>query len=104
MLGINADACEALAALSVEVEPASRGEWLGEFRDCDKIEYDRVIAGVFEAQYFCLRKHPHSPSAASTETVEELTQSLMPRPAPGARRSKETTAALSPDRKAQVSR
>jgi ketol-acid reductoisomerase len=37
-----------------------------------------AIAGVFEAQYKCLRAHGHSPSEAFNETVEELTQSLMP--------------------------
>jgi ketol-acid reductoisomerase len=37
-----------------------------------------AIAGVFEAQYNALRKHGHSPSEAFNETVEELTQSLMP--------------------------
>lgn len=37
-----------------------------------------AIAGVFEAQYHCLRKNGHSPSEAFNETVEELTQSLMP--------------------------
>jgi ketol-acid reductoisomerase len=37
-----------------------------------------AIAGVFEAQYECLRAHGHSPSEAFNETVEELTQSLMP--------------------------
>jgi ketol-acid reductoisomerase len=37
-----------------------------------------AIAGVFEAQYNCLRKNGHSPSEAFNETVEELTQSLMP--------------------------
>jgi ketol-acid reductoisomerase len=37
-----------------------------------------AIAGVFEAQYNCLRKHGHSPSEAFNETVEELTESLMP--------------------------
>lgn len=37
-----------------------------------------AIAGVFEAQYNVLRKHGHSPSEAFNETVEELTQSLMP--------------------------
>jgi ketol-acid reductoisomerase len=37
-----------------------------------------AIAGVFEAQFNCLRKHGHSPSEAFNETVEELTQSLMP--------------------------
>jgi ketol-acid reductoisomerase len=36
------------------------------------------LAGVLEAQYHLLRKHGHSPSEAFNETVEELTQSLMP--------------------------
>ena len=37
-----------------------------------------ALAGMFEAQYDVLRKHGHSPSEAFNETVEELTQSLMP--------------------------
>jgi ketol-acid reductoisomerase len=37
-----------------------------------------AIAGVFEAQYGVLRSNGHSPSEAFNETVEELTQSLMP--------------------------
>ncbi len=37
-----------------------------------------AIAGIFEAQYNTLRKNGHSPSEAFNETVEELTQSLMP--------------------------
>lgn len=37
-----------------------------------------ALAGMFEAQYQVLRKHGHSPSEAFNETVEELTQSLMP--------------------------
>ncbi|MBS1978309.1 MAG: ketol-acid reductoisomerase [Bacteroidetes bacterium] len=37
-----------------------------------------AIAGIFEAQYEVLRSHGHSPSEAFNETVEELTQSLMP--------------------------
>jgi ketol-acid reductoisomerase len=37
-----------------------------------------AIAGVFEAQFNCLRKNGHSPSEAFNETVEELTESLMP--------------------------
>ena len=36
------------------------------------------IQGVFSAQYDVLRKNGHSPSEAFNETVEELTQSLMP--------------------------
>ena len=37
-----------------------------------------ALAGVMEAQYNLLRKKGHSPSEAFNETVEELTQSLMP--------------------------
>jgi ketol-acid reductoisomerase len=37
-----------------------------------------AIQGIFEAQYNILRKRGHSPSEAFNETVEELTQSLMP--------------------------
>jgi ketol-acid reductoisomerase len=37
-----------------------------------------AVQGIFEAQYMTLRKYGHSPSEAFNETVEELTQSLMP--------------------------
>ncbi|HEX5555006.1 MAG TPA: ketol-acid reductoisomerase [Chitinophagaceae bacterium] len=37
-----------------------------------------AIQGIFAAQYETLRSHGHSPSEAFNETVEELTQSLMP--------------------------
>lgn len=37
-----------------------------------------ALAGLFEAQYNVLRKNGHSPSESFNETVEELTQSLMP--------------------------
>lgn len=37
-----------------------------------------AIAGIFEAQYEVLRANGHTPSEAFNETVEELTQSLMP--------------------------
>ncbi|MEL7021779.1 MAG: ketol-acid reductoisomerase, partial [Bacteroidota bacterium] len=37
-----------------------------------------AIQGIFEAQYTVLRQRGHSPSEAFNETVEELTQSLMP--------------------------
>lgn len=36
-----------------------------------------ALAGMFEAQYNCLRSHGHTPSEAFNETVEELTQSLI---------------------------
>jgi ketol-acid reductoisomerase len=37
-----------------------------------------AIQGILQAQYEVLREHGHSPSEAFNETVEELTQSLMP--------------------------
>ena len=37
-----------------------------------------LLRGAMEAQYEVLRQHGHSPSEAFNETVEELTQSLMP--------------------------
>lgn len=37
-----------------------------------------AIAGIMEAQYNLLRKNGHTPSEAFNETVEELTQSLIP--------------------------
>lgn len=37
-----------------------------------------AIQGIFAAQYQTLRSNGHSPSEAFNETVEELTQSLMP--------------------------
>lgn len=37
-----------------------------------------AIQGLFAAQYDTLREHGHTPSEAFNETVEELTQSLMP--------------------------
>lgn len=37
-----------------------------------------AVAGLLEAQYQVLRERGHSPSEAFNETVEELTQSLLP--------------------------
>lgn len=37
-----------------------------------------AIQGLFLAQYEILREHGHTPSEAFNETIEELTQSLMP--------------------------
>lgn len=37
-----------------------------------------ALAGLIEAQYDTLRRNGHSPSEAFNETVEELTQSLVP--------------------------
>ena len=36
------------------------------------------IQGIFAAQYDVLRENGHTPSEAFNETIEELTQSLMP--------------------------
>ena len=47
-------------------EAAERGTLMG------------AIQGIFAAQYETLRTHGHTPSEAFNETVEELTQSLMP--------------------------
>ena len=48
---------------------------LGSFKLADGTP---VKQGIFEAQYTVLRENGHSPSEAFNETVEELTQSLMP--------------------------
>jgi ketol-acid reductoisomerase len=53
--------CEAISDLTGE-----RGALMG------------AIQGLFLAQYETLREHGHTPSEAFNETVEELTQSLMP--------------------------
>jgi hypothetical protein len=37
-----------------------------------------ALAGIISAQYEVLRENGHSPSEAFNETVEELTQSLVP--------------------------
>ena len=37
-----------------------------------------AIQGIFAAQYDTLREHGHTPSEAFNETIEELSQSLMP--------------------------
>ena len=37
-----------------------------------------AIQGIFAAQYDTLRAHGHTPSEAFNESIEELTQSLMP--------------------------
>jgi acetolactate synthase-1/2/3 large subunit len=42
-VAVVADAKEALTALVERVTPASHDAWLAEFRECDKIEHDRVI-------------------------------------------------------------
>jgi len=42
-VAINADAKQALKALTEKVKPNRHPEWLREFRECDKIEYEKVI-------------------------------------------------------------
>jgi len=42
-VAINADAKEALIALTAAVNKTIHDEWIGEFRACEKIEYDKVI-------------------------------------------------------------
>lgn len=37
-----------------------------------------AIQGIFAAQYDTLREHGHTPSEAFNETIEELSQSLLP--------------------------
>ena len=45
---------------------------------CERGTLMGSIQGIFAAQYDTLRAHGHTPSEAFNETVEELTQSLMP--------------------------
>ncbi|MDZ4845925.1 MAG: biosynthetic-type acetolactate synthase large subunit [Chitinophagales bacterium] len=46
-VGINADAKEALKALLPKVKKNNHKKWLQEFRDCDKIEFDKVTRHEF---------------------------------------------------------
>jgi acetolactate synthase-1/2/3 large subunit len=64
-VGINADAREALAALTAEIEPASHEDWLAAFRECDRIEYERVIAKDI---------HPDSPGLRMAEVIHQLSE------------------------------
>lgn len=64
-VSINADAREALAALALAVEPASHDDWLAGFRECDRIEYERVIAKDI---------HPDSPGLRMAEVIHELSE------------------------------
>ena len=49
------------------------------FQDATGRAFERVVAlGIGAAQYDTLRANGHTPSEAFNETVEELTQSLMP--------------------------
>ena len=42
-VAINADARQALTELIEKIKPAKHEAWLQEFKDCEKIEYDKVI-------------------------------------------------------------
>ena len=64
-MSINADAKEALAALLAKIEPAPHADWLAEFRVCDKIEHDRVIAQDI---------HPTSPGLRMAEVIHQLSE------------------------------
>jgi acetolactate synthase-1/2/3 large subunit len=64
-VAIVADAKEALAALVDRVNPAEHHDWLAEFRECDKIEHDRVIARDI---------HPDSPGLRMAEVIHQLSE------------------------------
>ena len=42
-VGINADAKQALQLLNHRIKKADHSDWIREFRDCDEIEYEKVI-------------------------------------------------------------
>ena len=64
-VAIVADAKEALRALAEAVEPASHEEWLAQFRECDRIELDRVIQKDI---------HPDSPGIRMAEVIHQLSE------------------------------
>ncbi len=64
-VAIVADAKEALRALVDAVGPANREEWLAEFRECDRIEIDRVIQKDI---------HPDSPGLRMAEVIHQLSE------------------------------
>jgi len=64
-VGIVADAKEGLTALVERVEPRTHDAWLSEFRECDKIEYDRVIANDI---------HPDSGGLRMAEVIYQLSE------------------------------
>lgn len=64
-VAINADAREALAALVEQVQPASHDAWLAGFRECDRIEHERVIARDIE---------PDSPGLRMAEVIHQLSE------------------------------
>jgi acetolactate synthase I/II/III large subunit len=67
-VAVNADAKVALKALIERVEEKSHPEWLQGFRDCDKIEYEKVIQHEFAPTT------PKLKMAESVRIISELTQ------------------------------
>lgn len=64
-VAINADAKEALHELTPLIKKQSHTEWLQEFRDCDKIEHDKVI------QYAL---HPETGKLKMSEVVNVISE------------------------------
>ena len=64
-VSIVADAKEGLAELVERVEPRTHDAWLAEFRECDKIEHDRVIANDI---------HPGSGGLRMAEVIYQLSE------------------------------
>ena len=64
-VAVVADAKEALAALADRLRPASRADWLAEFRECDTIEFDRVINKDI---------HPDSKGLRMAEVIYQLSE------------------------------
>lgn len=50
-VAINADAKEALIGLNKIVQKNSHEEWINEFRECDKIEYEKIIDNEIHGSY-----------------------------------------------------
>ncbi len=50
-VAINADAKEALIGLNKIVQKNSHEEWINEFRECDKLEFDKIIKKEINGSY-----------------------------------------------------
>ena len=50
-VAINADAKEALLSLNKFVQKNSHEEWINEFRECDKLEFDKIINKEINGSY-----------------------------------------------------
>jgi acetolactate synthase-1/2/3 large subunit len=64
-VGIHADARQALEALLPEVKAASHDPWLAEFRECDRIEHERVIEKDIR---------PDAPGLRMAEVIHQLSE------------------------------